>query len=133
MNMDGLTEKIQKINIPILSGEIKNIDMRNALEELTEKLKDNLTQPQCIILFIALITFLQKFGKILSFIFAIVSAVIDTFGTILGKLTALTIAMLKPIIKITVFGLMAYFSIAAIIDTSFLCIFILLIILAGRP
>ena len=64
--------------------ELKNIDVRNAVEELKEKIKDNPAQPQCIVTFIALIVLLRVFGAIIGLIFAAVSAIVDVASIILG-------------------------------------------------
>ena len=124
-------EKIQNMDIHEFREEIKNIDVRSAVEGLKEILKDNPAQPQCIVTLMALIILLMVLGAIVGSIFAAVSAVIDIVSILLVRIAALAFAILKPIIKLTVLGLVAYFTIAAIIDLSFLCFFLLLILLTG--
>ena len=131
IDVTDFKERIQKINIHELREELKNIDLKNAVEELKEKIKDNPAQPQCIVTFIALILLLKLFGSIIGLIFAAVSVIVDAASVILGKIVALTFAILKPIIKLTVLSLIVYFTIASIIDLSFLCMFLLLILLTG--
>jgi hypothetical protein len=70
-------------------------------------------------------------GTIIGSIFAAVSAIIDVVGVILGKIVALALTAFKPIIKLAVLSLIAYFVSAGTIDLIFLCMFILLIILTG--
>jgi len=131
INMAEFKEKIQNMDIHEFREKIKNIDARSAIEELKEISEDNSAQPQCVILFITLIVLLKVFGTIIGLIFAAVGVIVDIIGILLVKIVALAFAILKPIIKLTVLGLMAYFTIAAIIDLSFLCFFLLLIILTG--
>jgi len=131
VDVTDFQERIQKINIHELREELKNIDVRNAVEQLKEKIKDNPGQPQCIVTFMALILLLKLFVSIIGLIFAAVSTIVDVASIILNKIVALTFAILKPIIKLTILSLIAYFLIAAIIDLSFLCIFLMLILLTG--
>ncbi|MCK5258699.1 MAG: hypothetical protein KAJ69_04195 [Thermoplasmatales archaeon] len=131
IDVTDFKERIQKINIHELREELKNIDVRSAVEGLKGKIRDNPAQPQCIVTFIALILLLKLFGSIIGLIFAAVSAIVDAASIILGKIVTLTFAILKPIIKLTVLSLIAYFVIAGMIDLAFLCMFLLLIILTG--
>jgi len=131
IDVTDFKEGIQKINIQELREELKNIDVRNAFEELKEKIKDNPAQPQCIVTFIALILLLKLFRSIIGLIFDAISVIVDAASVILEKIVTLTFAILKPIIKLTVLSLIAYFVIAAMIDLAFLCMFLLLTILTG--
>ena len=131
IDVTDFKERIQEINIHELREELKNIDLKNAVEELKERIKDNPAQPQCIVTFIALILLLKLFRSIIGLIFDAISAIVDAASVILEKIVALTFAMLKPIIKLTILSLIAYFVIAAMIDLAFLCFFLMLIILTG--
>lgn len=131
IDVTDFKEGIQKINIHEFREEIKNIDVRSAVEELKEILRDNPAQPQCIVTLMALIILLMVLGAIIGSIFAAVSAIVDVASVILGKIIALAFTILKPIVKLTVLSLIAYFVIAALIDLAFLCMFLLLIILTG--
>jgi len=131
IDVTDIKERIHKINIHELREEIKNIDVKNAVEELKEKIKDNPVQPVCIVTFIALILLLKVFGSIIGLIFAAVSAIVDVASAILGKIVTLAITILKPVVKLAVLSLIVYFVVAALIDLSFLCMFLLLIILTG--
>ena len=124
-------ERIQKINIHEFREGLKDIDVKLTVQVLKGKIKDNTAQPQCIFTLMALIMLLKVLGTIIGSIFAAVSVIVDVVGVILGKIVALTLTVLKPIIKLAVLSLITYFVIAGTIDLSFLCIFILLIILTG--
>jgi len=131
IDVTDFKERIQKINIYELREELKNIDIRNIVEELNEKIKDNPIQNQLIITFMALILILKVFGSIIGLIFTAVSAIVDVASAILGRIITLALTILKPIVKLTIVGLIVYFAIAALIDLAFLCMFFLLIILTG--
>ena len=133
LDVTDLKERIQKINIYKSREELKNIGVGSAIGGLKGKINDNPVQPQCIVtlILIVLIILLKVLGGIIGSIFAAVSAIVDVASVILGKIVALALAVIKPIIKLTLLSLIAYFVIAGIIDLVFLCMFIPLIILTG--
>ncbi len=129
ISVTDFKEMIQKMNMPELRDGLKKIIVKNEFEGFKEKIKDNPAQPQCIVTFIALILLLKLFGSIIGSIFAAVSAIVDIASAILGKIISLAITILKPIVKLTVLSLIAYFVIAASIDLIFLFVFIIFKIL----
>ena len=131
IDMSEFKERIQKIGIHKLRKEIRNINVKSSFEKWEEKLGNNPAQPQCIITFMALLIIINLFGKIVGLIFSIIAPLLDILIVILSRIANLIIAIITPIIKITIAGLIAYFSIAAIIDLFFLSIFLLLILLRG--
>ena len=131
IDVTDLKERIQKINIYKSREELKNIGVGSAIGGLKGKINDNPVQPQCIVTLMVLIILLKVLGGIIGSIFAAVSAIVDVASVILGKIVALALAVIKPIIKLTLLSLIAYFVIAGIIDLVFLCMFIPLIILTG--
>jgi hypothetical protein len=130
-NIKKYHENIKNFNMPESRKDIRNLKISSFIEKLKEKQIDNLDNSKCIVLLLNFIIFLFNiFEKILNFVFGIISTIIDVIIIILSKIISLTIALITPIIKLVVIGFIAYFTIAALIDISFLFVFLLLI-LAG--
>lgn len=130
-NSDFIEFKEEIREKKIFKNKIINSDITNFFKEYQKKIRENPSQSKCIISMIILISLIRIFGKIGELILKIFEPVIDIFISILTIIARIIIAIITPIVKLIILGLIAYFSIAAIIDVFFLFVFLLLIFLQG--
>ena len=123
VNQQNISKKIIENNFIFLLVKIKDRkDINDFSTNIGKTLNENFIESQSIIGFLLL-------RIILNIFFGIISKFIDILGFFLENAVTLIITILKPLIKIFIFGLIFYFSIAAIIDLTFLIIFFLLSLL----
>lgn len=121
-----------------LNGNLQKVDYNNFVKKLNKiytlfnyDLDEDTPQPQCIMLFLFMYVVFNTISKGITFVVALINAAIDFFGLIIAEIMSLALVIVRFILKVFVVYLIAYFVTAAIIDISVLCLFLLLMIIAG--
>ena len=125
LNNEILNEKILNEKICFILNKINKINyifLKNSIDFDEKNINKEILGSQSIVSFVIV-------RYIIRILFAIINGFIDITSFVIQKAVNLFINILRPILKISLIFLIAYFTIAAIIDMVFLVFFLFLSVL----